>query len=186
MQPRASRFRNGRVPTMPNWQRSVRRGRFRVKELRDFAERVLFARLEESSNARRTRNSTDERHGSPMCRTGRPGRPVALRFSRQGAGKANFRLHPAGTGTRTRALLHFFANRELLATELMALVPLRISPMRRRRFAVACGRRSKDEQATKPAALMRTRWQPRNGRAKSRSFCSQRLYHRYRRSRRAA
>lgn len=94
-------------------------------ELRDFAEQVLFATtLEEKLQCPAI--ITDERPGPALATPEAPGRPAALKFKPQGAGKAEFpgthRLEQAAERGR---LLHFFANHELLATELMALVLLR-------------------------------------------------------------
>ena len=94
-------------------------------ELRELAEQVLFASsLEEK--LRSPAFVTDERPGPAIASPDMPGRPADLRFKPQSAGKAEF------PGTRRLEvpeergrLLHFFANHELLATELMALVLLR-------------------------------------------------------------
>src|ERR1035441_6250890 len=94
-------------------------------ELHDFAEQVLFATtLDEKLQAPAT--ITDDRPGTPLlARSGGDG-AAELRFKPQGSGKADFpgvrRLEREQERGR---LLHFFANHELLATELMALALLR-------------------------------------------------------------
>jgi len=94
-------------------------------ELREFAERVLFATTLEEKLLRPA-DLTDERPG-PACATPiAPGRPKALQFKATGEARDSF----PGTKNLEREsergkLLHFFANHELLATELMALVLLR-------------------------------------------------------------
>jgi uncharacterized ferritin-like protein (DUF455 family) len=94
-------------------------------ELREFAERVLFATsLEEKLQT--PENITDERPGPTFATPAAPGRPAELRFKPQVSGKAEFPgLHQLGQERERGRLLHFFANHELLATELMALVLLR-------------------------------------------------------------
>jgi uncharacterized ferritin-like protein (DUF455 family) len=94
-------------------------------ELRDFAEQVLFATtLEEKLQSPVV--VTDERPGSPLLAPEAPGRPAGLRFKPQGAGKADFPgVHRLEQEHERGRLLHFFANHELLATELMALALLR-------------------------------------------------------------
>ncbi|MBC8094972.1 MAG: DUF455 family protein [Akkermansiaceae bacterium] len=94
-------------------------------ELRDFAEQVLFATtLEEKLQSPET--ITDERPGSALITPDAPGRPNELRFKPQVSGKAEFPgLHQLEQPRERGRLLHFFANHELLATELMALVLLR-------------------------------------------------------------
>jgi uncharacterized ferritin-like protein (DUF455 family) len=119
-------------------------------ELRDLAEQILFATtLEEKLQCPDL--ITDERPGAALAAPESPGRPAGLGFKAAGSGKADFpgltRLEQ--TAERGR-LLHFFANHELLATELMALVLLRFPD------APAAFRRGvlntlKDEQA-------HTRW----------------------------
>lgn len=94
-------------------------------ELREFAERVLFATtLEEKLQS--VAVVTDERPGSALVVPAAPGRPAELRFKAQGSGRADFpgAQHLEREQERGR-LLHFFANHELLATELMALALLR-------------------------------------------------------------
>jgi uncharacterized ferritin-like protein (DUF455 family) len=94
-------------------------------ELRDFTERILFATtLEEKLQCPSV--ITDEQPGSPLATPVAPGRPKELQFKVTGEARDSF----PGTKNLEREsergrLLHFFANHELLATELMALVLLR-------------------------------------------------------------
>jgi uncharacterized ferritin-like protein (DUF455 family) len=94
-------------------------------ELREFAERVLFATtLEEKLQSPDA--IIDESPGSSIAAPAMPGRPDGLQFKAQASAKSEF----PGLGALEREsergrLLHFFANHELLATELMALVLLR-------------------------------------------------------------
>ncbi len=94
-------------------------------ELRDFAEQVLFATTLEEK-LRRPEIFTDEHPGPPLVTPAAPGRPAKLRFKPQVSGKAEFPgLHQLENQIERGKLLHFFANHELLATELMALVLLK-------------------------------------------------------------
>jgi uncharacterized ferritin-like protein (DUF455 family) len=94
-------------------------------ELREFAERVLFATsLEEKLQSPDV--ISDEQPGSAIFTPAAPGRPRELNFKTTGTARGEF----PGTRHLERAdergrLLHFFANHELLATELMALVLLK-------------------------------------------------------------
>src|SRR5215472_16539095 len=94
-------------------------------ELRDFAERVLFATtLEEKLQS--PADVTDDFPGSPLLTPSTPNRPAELRFKPQGSGKADFPgVHRLEREQERGRLLHMFANHELLATELMALALLR-------------------------------------------------------------
>ena len=94
-------------------------------ELHDFAEQVLFATtLDEKLQSPVT--ITDDRPGTPLLTPEAPGRPAELRFKPQGSGKADFPgVHRLEREQERGRLLHFFANHELLATELMALALLR-------------------------------------------------------------
>lgn len=98
-------------------------------EIREFAEQVLFGRTlaEKLSDPGEV---TDLRPGPPMASPEMPGRPFDLLFKRVVGGARE----PAGLFPGTRHLdrgeergrvLHFFANHELLAVELMALALLR-------------------------------------------------------------
>jgi len=94
-------------------------------QTREFAERVLFSTsLEEKLTPPGTLQ--DDLPGLVLTTPDGPGRPEALSLQRDGV-----RVEFPGTNTPVRddahrgLLLHFFANHELLATELMALVLLK-------------------------------------------------------------
>lgn len=92
-------------------------------EIREIAERVLFATsLEEK--LRCPEEVTDARPGLPLAVPEAPGRPPELRFKAAASIRSDFPGIHRVESERGR-LLHFFANHELLATELMALVLLR-------------------------------------------------------------
>lgn len=125
-------------------------------EIREFAERVLFSTsLEEKLRA--PEQLSDERPGTPAAAPSAPGRPSHLVFKSQHSGKAEFPgLHELETRRERGRLLHFFANHELLATELMALVLLRFpdAPAAFRRGVVQT---LKDEQEHTRLYLQRMR-----------------------------
>ena len=94
-------------------------------ELRELAERVLFATtLEEKLLCPEV--ITDAQPGPAIESPSMPGRPRELIFKPTGSARGEFpgTRHLEQQRERGR-LLHFFANHELLATELMALVLLR-------------------------------------------------------------
>ena len=94
-------------------------------ELREFAERVLFSSsLEEKLQTPDV--ITDAQPGSSIITPAAPGRPRGLNFKVTGTSRGEFpgTRHLEQNEERGR-LLHFFANHELLATELMALVLLK-------------------------------------------------------------
>jgi uncharacterized ferritin-like protein (DUF455 family) len=94
-------------------------------ELREFAERVLFATTLEEKLLRPA-DITDERPGTALTTPYAPGRPAELQFKVTGTARDSF---PGTKNLEQESergkLLHFFANHELLATELMALVLLK-------------------------------------------------------------
>ena len=94
-------------------------------EIREFAERVLFAtKLEEKLQG--PDELTDQNPGPAVVTPDAPGRPVNLQFKPHGSGKADFPgLHRLEQESERGKLLHFFANHELLAKDLMALVLLK-------------------------------------------------------------
>src|SRR5262245_46075938 len=114
-------------------------------ELRLFAERILFgSTLEEK--LRRPGPLTDEAPGRPIVAPGSPERPSGLRFKPAHSGKAEFPgMHRLEREEERGRLLHFFANHELLATELMALVLLRF-PEAPPAFRQGVARTLQDEQ----------------------------------------
>jgi uncharacterized ferritin-like protein (DUF455 family) len=94
-------------------------------ELCEFAEQVLFATTLEAK-LQCPEVITDERPGLPLVTPESPGRPPGLQFKEPGSRRADFPgLHRLEQQRERGRLLHFFANHELLATELMALVLLR-------------------------------------------------------------
>ena len=94
-------------------------------ELRDFAEQVLLGTTLEEK-LRCTDVITDVRPGLPIITPDVPGRPPELRFKTKSSIQAGFpSVHCLKQERERGRLLHFFANHELLATELMALVLLR-------------------------------------------------------------
>ena len=94
-------------------------------ELRAFAEQILFGTtLEEKLHG--AESIIDTRPGAALETPAVPGRPPELRFKPLGTGKMDFPSVQSLTRERERGrLLHYFANHELLAVELMALVLLR-------------------------------------------------------------
>jgi uncharacterized ferritin-like protein (DUF455 family) len=93
-------------------------------EIREFAERVLFSTSLEEKLAP-ARGLTDAAPGPARGAPGEPGRPADLRM-RTGGVRVDFPAAAKLIDEEQRGiLLHFFANHELLATELMALVLLK-------------------------------------------------------------
>ena len=93
--------------------------------VREIAERILFGTTLEEKLAPPPPGVSDENRGDPITTPEAPGRPEELRLRRDGV-RAEF---PGTVGLENEEqrgrLLHFFANHELLATELMALVLLK-------------------------------------------------------------
>ncbi|MEM1295047.1 MAG: DUF455 family protein, partial [Verrucomicrobiota bacterium] len=94
-------------------------------ELREFAESILLADSLEAKLARPGAQISDENPGPSEKLPEHPGRPEALRFDRKESPPPLPGLHTLEDETQRGILLHFFANHELLATELMALVLLK-------------------------------------------------------------
>lgn len=93
-------------------------------EIREFAQRVLFSTSLDEKLAR-GEGLTDDQPGIALATPDGPGRPVDLRLRADGV-KAGFPGEAKLINDEQRGvLLHFFANHELLATELMALVLLK-------------------------------------------------------------
>lgn len=125
-------------------------------ELREFAERVLFGTTLEEKLVD-AGNVTDERPGVGIRAPEEPGRPTELRFKARGSGRSGFPgLHRLEDESERGRLLHFFANHELLATELMALVLLRF-PEAPPAFRRGVYQTLRDEQAHTRMYLARMR-----------------------------
>jgi len=94
--------------------------------VREFAERVLFGEsLADKLAPPPSGGLEDVARGSALATPAGPGRPLELKLDPQGI-RAEFPGVARIEDERERGrLLHFFANHELLATELMALVLLK-------------------------------------------------------------
>ena len=128
-------------------------------ELRDFAEEILFATtLEEKLRAPEA--ITDERPGTPIVAPATPGRPPGLRFKSSRSRKADVPdTHRLEQQSERGGLLHFFANHELLATELMALVLLRFpeAPAAFRRTETSRGTLTPEKRRRRPPSRLAVR-----------------------------
>ena len=114
-------------------------------ELREFAESVLFAETLQAKLAPPPL-LTDDCPGPSVLTPSAPGRPPELRFKPGHGGKGGLpRLNQLEATGETSRLLHCFANHELLATELMALVLLRF-PEAPKAFRRAVLQTLKEEQ----------------------------------------
>lgn len=113
--------------------------------VREVAERILYGATLEEKLAPVPSDLLDEERGSAIVTPELPGRPENLQLRRDGV-RAEF---PGTAGIEDDAqrgkLLHFFANHELLATELMALVLLKF-PEAPAEFRAGILRTLKDEQ----------------------------------------
>ncbi|RFC45032.1 MAG: Uncharacterized conserved protein, contains ferritin-like DUF455 domain [Verrucomicrobia bacterium] len=94
-------------------------------ELREFAERVLYATSLTEKLAGPETAVTDVCPGRAVGVPDQPGRPENLRFCVGEEGPPLPRGAVLRDDLQRAVLLHFFANHELLATELMALILLR-------------------------------------------------------------
>lgn len=93
--------------------------------MREIAERVLFAETLEEKLFPGPVAACDDSPGKAIVLPGAPGRPAELRIRRDGV-RADFPgTHHLDDERERGVLLHFLANHELLAAELMALVLLR-------------------------------------------------------------
>ena len=95
-------------------------------EIREFAERILFANTLEEKLAGPTSPLTDEFPGRAILSPALPGRPANLVPRSRHDQRPKFPRDARLIDETERArLLHFFANHELLAVELMALALLK-------------------------------------------------------------
>ncbi|MBM3845655.1 MAG: ferritin-like domain-containing protein [Verrucomicrobia bacterium] len=105
-------------------------------EIREHAERVLFSHTLEDKLAEPVGDLTDTAPGCPILLPAVPTRPTELTFKASGGRSNDFPgIKCIGTEAGRGQILHFFANHELLAAELMALALLRFpdapAPFRR-------------------------------------------------------
>lgn len=115
-------------------------------ELRDFAEQVLYGKTLEEKLLLNPKVITDDASATAFTMPDGPGRPNELRISERGV-KADFPGTNHLDDDRERGkMLHFLANHELLATELMALVLLKF-PNAPKEFRMGVFETLKEEQA---------------------------------------
>lgn len=120
--------------------------------LHEFAQRVLYATTLEEKLAGPCVGARliDDPRGAAIVGTTIPGRPADLRMRRDGV-RANFPSKASLIDEEQRAvLMHFFANHELIAVELMALVLLKF-PDAPKRFRLGVYQTLREEQ-------MHARW----------------------------
>ena len=122
-------------------------------EIRQFAERVLFASTLEEKLAPPESPLTDDFRGPSILAPGLPGRPADLMPRGRHDERAKFPRDARLVDETERArLLHFFANHELLAIELMALALLKFpdAPASFRKGVAGPCRRSRSTRAGMP------------------------------------
>lgn len=96
-----------------------------VPEIREIAERVLFAETLEEKLRVGAAVASDDAPGTQIALPDGPGRPVELRVRGDGVRVDFPGTHRLDDDRERGVMLHFLANHELLAAELMALVLLR-------------------------------------------------------------
>ncbi|MES2474494.1 MAG: DUF455 family protein [Verrucomicrobiota bacterium] len=93
--------------------------------MREIAERVLFAETLEEKLRLGAATVSDDAPGSAIALPDAPGRPAELRVRGDGVRVDFPGIHRLDDDRERGVMLHFLANHELLAAELMALVLLR-------------------------------------------------------------
>ncbi len=96
-----------------------------MSEMREIAERVLFAETLEEKLRPGVAAASDEAPGPQIALPDGPGRPQELRVRADGVRVDFPGIHRLDDDRERGVMLHFLANHELLAAELMALVLLR-------------------------------------------------------------
>jgi uncharacterized ferritin-like protein (DUF455 family) len=125
-------------------------------EMREIAERVLFAEALEEKLQVGPVTVADSSPGPAIALPDGPGRPAELRV-RSGGNRVEFPgVHRLENNRDRGVLLHFLANHELLAAELMALVLLRF-PDAPREYRAGVYAAMRDEQAHALMYLRRMR-----------------------------
>ncbi len=97
----------------------------RVTEMREIAERVLFAESLEEKLRPGPVAASDDNRGKAIALPDGPGRPAELRVRGDGVRVDFPGIHHLDDDRERGVMLHFLANHELLAAELMALVLLK-------------------------------------------------------------
>ncbi len=119
-------------------------------ELREVAEQVLFAKTLDEKLLFSPKSVSDEVRECGVSLSGLPGRPNELQISERGTKLEKGAEFPGTNKMDDRVergkMLHFLANHELLATELMALVLLKF-PNAPKEFRMGVYETMKEEQA---------------------------------------
>ncbi len=94
-------------------------------QMREAAERILFAETLEEKLLLAPAVASDDAPGKAILTPGGPGRPDELRICAKGVRVEFPGIHRLDDDRERGTMLHFLANHELLASELMALVLLK-------------------------------------------------------------
>ena len=94
-------------------------------QMREAAERILFAETLEEKLRLAPKAIFDDAPGAAIATPDRPGRPSELRIHAKGVRVDFPGIHRLDDNRERGVMLHFLANHELLAAELMALVLLK-------------------------------------------------------------
>lgn len=94
-------------------------------QMREAAERILFAETLEEKLRLAPKAVADDAPGLAIATPGKPGRPAELRIHAKGMRVEFPGIHRLDDDRERGVMLHFLANHELLAAELMALVLLK-------------------------------------------------------------
>jgi len=127
-----------------------------VNEIRDIAERVLFAETLEEKLRPGPVVVTDTQRGRAIALPDGPGRPKELRVRGNGVRVDFPGEHHLDNARERGVMLHFLANHELLAAELMALVLLRF-PDAPKEYRAGVYEAMREEQAHAMMYLRRMR-----------------------------
>jgi uncharacterized ferritin-like protein (DUF455 family) len=124
--------------------------------MREIAERVLFAETLEEKLRPGPLEVTDTQRGSAIALPDGPGRPKELRVRSNGVRVDFPGVHHLDDARERGVMLHFLANHELLAAELMALVLLRF-PDAPKEYRAGVYEAMREEQAHAMMYLRRMR-----------------------------
>ncbi len=94
-------------------------------QMREAAERILFAETLEEKLRLAPKEARDDAPGPAITTPDKPGRPPELRIHPRGVRVEFPGIHRLDDDRERGVMLHFLANHELLAAELMALVLLK-------------------------------------------------------------